>query len=242
MTNKRQEKNLRKADEKAIEASKTMVTLESQFLDALRLKSLNAARESSHTITNLIKRSEFQMKKEINRKCDPGLSRYRRQVYLTRRNELVDCYRGFNENLLMMQTEFETRVMRYYTDRYWSFHTTTTFLQSLEASLTTQKEKLKHRILGMLLTPPPQTHISFFILAMPFYASFTCPLSFPWSHIGDLKQLHFLSLSLTLTLIHPYCHTSSQALLVNLSINWVTTKCWRKNRPWGRCPRRWTPL
>ena len=158
MTNKHQEKNLRKADEKAIEASKTMVTLESQFLDALRLKSLNAARESSHTITNLMKRSEFQMKKEINRKCDPGLSRYRRQVYLTRQNELVDCYRAFNENLMMMQCEFETRVMRYYTDRYWSFHTTTTFLQSLEASLTTQKEKLKHRILGMLLTPPPPPH------------------------------------------------------------------------------------
>jgi len=161
--NKRQEKNLRKADEKSMDASKTMVTLESQFLDALRLKSLNAARESSHTITNLMKRAEFQMNKEINRKCDPGLSRYRRQVYLARQNELIDCYRSFNENLMMMQCEFESRVMRYYTDRYWAFNTTSTFMQSLEASLTTQKEKLKHRILGTLMLiviflgsyPPP---------------------------------------------------------------------------------------
>ena len=148
---KQQERQLRKADEKALEASKTMVTLESQFLDALRLKSINAARESSHTITNLMKRADFQMKKEIVRKCDPGLSRYRRQVYLSRQSELIDCYRSFNENLMMMQGEFETRVMRYYADRYWAFNTTTTFMQSLEASLTTQKEKLKHRILGKSL-------------------------------------------------------------------------------------------
>ena len=150
---KHHEKYLRKADEKAIEASKTMVTLESQFLDALRLKSINAARESSHTMTNLMKRAEYQMKKEITRKCDPGLSRYRRQVYLSRQSELIDCYRSFHENLLMMQCEFETRIMRYYSDRYWAFNTTTTFMQSLEASLTTQKEKLKHRILGMEPSP-----------------------------------------------------------------------------------------
>ena len=148
MPARRHERRLKQGDDKCLAASREMITLESQFLDGLRLRLINSSRESTHTMTNLMKRSDAQMKKEIHRVCEPGVSRYRRQVYLSRQSELVGCFKAFNENLLMMRCEFEARIERFYADRDWLNGTTQVFMQSLEASLTTQKEKLKQRMLG----------------------------------------------------------------------------------------------
>lgn len=90
----------------------SIIALDSQYLDSLKLRLIDATIKLPFALSNLVKRVRIQMDIESRRNVDPLLAKLTRDEYIKLQIELVTYFNQFYESLNMMEEDYRSRAYR----------------------------------------------------------------------------------------------------------------------------------